>query len=91
MKSAKLTATTTATKIVSGSTGSANVPVQVCLRNPSAATQTLWVGGDTVNTTDKGFPIYAGESYSANLVGEDLWIVADGNQDFYLNVSGVPS
>jgi len=88
MFSKKLTASTTAALVGDGSFGSANVPVQLCLRVPAAATQTVWVGGSDVNTSDKGFPVYAGEQFSANLINDDLWYVADGNQDFYVTVTG---
>lgn len=88
MFSKKLTATTTAQLVGDGAFGSANVPVQLCLRVPSSATHEVWVGGADVNTSDKGFPVFAGEQYSANLINDDVWFVADASQDFYVNITG---
>jgi hypothetical protein len=67
--------TTTATRVVTG-TGQAGAPMGVGIKAPSSNTQTVYIGGEDVDSTD-GFPLTPGDSIAVDLLaGEQLWVVA---------------
>lgn len=84
MKGERITVGTSKTLVVNGSHGSVTHEYAVLVKNPAGG-QTVFLGGEDVNTTDKAFPLDPGETVAADVVNDVLYgIVAATTQNVYV-------